>query len=78
VLVKVLNPGQIVIRLDDALVAQLSQLFHIAKGKVVLMQVQIAAVSLLGGEFFVTKIDNFIHDLIEHLICIDGTFLLVN
>jgi len=70
VFIKVLNPGQVVICLNDALGTQLPEFLDIAKSEVMLMKVQITAVALLCGKFFVTKIDNFIHDLIEHLICI--------
>lgn len=68
--VKVLNPCQVVISLNDALGAQLPEFLDVAKSEIVLMEVQITAIALLSGKFFVTKIDNFIHDLIEHLICI--------
>ncbi len=68
--IKVLDPGQVVIGLDDALGAQLPEFLDVAKSEIVLMKVQITAIALLCGKFFVTKIDNFIHDLIEHLICI--------
>ncbi len=69
-LIKVLNPSQVVICLNDALGTQLPEFLDIAKGEIVFMEVQITPIALLCGKFFVTKIDNFIHDLIEHLICI--------
>jgi hypothetical protein len=65
--VKILQPSEVVISLQNAIRTQLPKLFDVLKVKVMLMKVKVAAISLLSSEFFVAILYNLVHDFVEHV-----------